>query len=109
MRHRILEKRQIFRAGLAAHLVRLGLKGHLLSFGEAGSFSRAMAAPMCSFTSALSSVLNETETLLAVEPLHSTSRHNKQSFRRRHAQLRTTSREAKSNLAMSLDKEPEGT
>jgi hypothetical protein len=31
---------------------------------------------------------------LAVEPLHSTSRHNKQSFRRVHAQFRTTSRGA---------------
>ena len=70
------EKRQIFRAGLAAHLVRLGFVGNLLSFGEAGQAATLDSADVNEHISAAIARLNETKALLAVEPLHSTSRHN---------------------------------
>ena len=71
-----LEKRQIFRAGLAAHLVRLGFKRNFLSFGKAGQASPLDSADVNEHIGAAIARLNETEALLAVEPLHSTSRHN---------------------------------
>ena len=93
-RDQALQNLQVFCAGLAAHLVNLGFERNLLSFGKAGQAGALDSADVHEHIGAAIARRDETEALLAVEPLHSTSRHNKQSFRRVDAQLRTTSREA---------------
>jgi hypothetical protein len=77
-RNHALENLQVLSAGLAAHLVNLGFVRNLLSFGEAGQASTLDSADVNEHIGAAVVRLNETEAFLAVEPLHSTSRHNKQ-------------------------------
>ena len=72
---------EVFCAGLAAHLVGLGLERHLLSFGKAGQASALDCTDVNEHIIAAVVRLDETKALLAVKPLHDTSRHISIPFR----------------------------
>ena len=85
-----LEKRQIFRAGLAAHLVRLGFELNLLPFGEIGEARTLDRADVHENVAATIARGDESKALLAVKPLHSTCRHlSRLSHKRAKARSRT--------------------
>src|ERR1700754_934953 len=79
------DEREIFRAGLATHLVGLELEGHFLPFGEAGQASPFHRADVNEHVLSTILRLNEAKTLLAVKPLHNTCRHVTLSSRRNSA------------------------
>lgn len=104
---RLLENLEIFCAGLAAHLVGLRFKRNLLSFGKAGETRTLDRADVNEHIVAAVARLNETEAFLAVEPLHSTSRHVFVPCRRAHAL--SASGDANHPISvLILDKEPKG-
>ena len=72
---RRLSQLEIFRAGLAPHLVGLQFKRDLLAFGEAGKPGTLDRLDMNEHI--LTAVIrgDEAKALLTVEPLHSTCRH----------------------------------
>ena len=98
-----LEKRQIFRAGLAAHLVRLGFELNLLPFGEIGEARTLDRADVNEHIVAAVLRGDKSKTLLAVKPLHCTLSHvSHLSNRRANARSRTM-REA-SNFSIVFGK-----
>src|ERR1700761_9386864 len=72
--HRGLRQREIFRAGLAAHLVGLELEVDLLAFRETGKTGPLDRADVHEHILAAVVGLDETKALLAVEPLDCTCR-----------------------------------
>jgi hypothetical protein len=69
-------KRQIFRARLASHLVNHHLEGDLLALGQPRKTGALDRADVHKHVIAAVGGLDETEALLAVEPLHSTCCHS---------------------------------
>jgi hypothetical protein len=70
-----LSQREILSADLAPHLVSLGLEVDLLALSETPKTSPLDRADVNEHILAAVVRLNESEALLAVEPLHSTCRH----------------------------------
>ena len=68
---------KIFRAGLAAHLVRLELVGELLALSEAGHSGPLNRADVNEHIVAAVGRLDKAKALLPVEPLHNTCSHNR--------------------------------
>lgn len=86
----VLDERQIFRAGLAAHVVGLRLELNLLSFGKAGQARALDCTDVNEHIVAAILRGDKSETLLAVKPLHCTDRHlSHLSNRRANARSRT--------------------
>jgi hypothetical protein len=89
-----LRQREIFRAGLAAHLVGLELEVDLLAFRETGKTGPLDRADVHEHIAAAVVGLDEAKTLLAVKPLDSTCRHFRlqRTSRDDHAILNSTRR-----------------
>ena len=89
-----LEKLEVFRAGLAAHLVRLGFELNLLPFGEVGKARTLDRADVNEHIVVAVARGDESKTLLAVKPLHCTLSHVSLSFlKARNGAFRTPLRE----------------
>jgi hypothetical protein len=102
-----LSQREILSADLAPHLVGLGLEVDLLALGETRKTSPLDRADMNEHIVAAVVGLNESEALLAVEPLHSTCRHF--FFSKEHiCAFRVTLTQNRFNSSMSMEKEPAG-
>src|SRR3984893_17168213 len=101
-------QRQVFRAGLAPHLVGLDLERNLLAFGEDGKTGPFDLTDVHKHIPAAVFRLNETKALLAVEPLYCAYRHFS-SPKRICAKTRVTTTRFNSILTMFLEeKEPAG-
>src|SRR6478672_1363585 len=72
---RRLSQLEVFRAGLAPHLVGLQFKRDLLAFGEAGKPGTLDRRDMNEHILTAVGGGDEAKALLTVEPLHSTCRH----------------------------------
>src|SRR5262245_24642718 len=68
-------QREIFRTGLAAHLVGLEIEGHFLPFTKAGQPCPLHRTDVNEHILAAVGRLNETKALLSVKPLHNTRSH----------------------------------
>jgi hypothetical protein len=101
-----LSQREVFCACLAAHLVGLDFERNLLAFGQTGKARPFDRADVYEHVIAAVIGLDESEALLAIEPLNCACRHIFSPKRARATHVTIT--RFNSILTMSLEDEPAG-